>query len=355
MPAFCFMCGTALPIQSRFCRACGADLYPDGVGKNDHGAPRVEESNRGPLVVGFPAAASRSPTPPPPIVRPEDPPSSQIPPSNETAPAEPVAGSLGHRLLAFVIDVIVSLLIYTFFCFIAALAGGNATGVLPNPGYWLLGLVFYMTCASTLVHTTLGKAIFDLEVVSTRPNRRHPGPFLVFLRETLGRFICQFFFGAGYWTALGNPSRQSLGDKLARTRVIVRKRLTRQQKTGWGFALASGVLLLSCTSMILSGSAGTSKEGPRQSSASGESVGNAPQKYGLSDKLPAVLTIIMSRGGKDVSQGSGFLINGEGDAVTNVHVLREGDHGRAELGDGRTFGIASSMHSTRTTILQFFG
>ena len=54
---------------------------------------------------------------------------------------------------------------------------------------------------------------------------------------------------------------------------------------------------------------------------------------GISDKIPAVLTISVSRSERLVAQGSGFLISPEGESVTNVHVLREGDRAAVETED----------------------
>jgi len=56
---------------------------------------------------------------------------------------------------------------------------------------------------------------------------------------------------------------------------------------------------------------------------------------------PAVMTIYVYRGKDLYAQGSGFLIDDSGTAVTNVHVLKDGDRADVELGDGRKYHVLS--------------
>jgi S1-C subfamily serine protease len=57
--------------------------------------------------------------------------------------------------------------------------------------------------------------------------------------------------------------------------------------------------------------------------------------------MPAVMTINVYRRGQLQAQGSGFFIDTNGSAITNVHVLRDGDSAQVLLADGRKFPITS--------------
>jgi S1-C subfamily serine protease len=66
---------------------------------------------------------------------------------------------------------------------------------------------------------------------------------------------------------------------------------------------------------------------------------NAPSKWNVSDASKAVMTVHVYRGKDEYAQGSGFLIDDQGTAVSNVHVIGSGDRAEVELEDGRKFAV----------------
>jgi S1-C subfamily serine protease len=245
------------------------------------------------------------------------------------------------RGLAFLLDYIVVMFISVSSGFILALSGNAAiVSTLTEHArlYGYLLLVGYMTTAISIFHTTVGKALCNLKVISTIQGEEFPTVFPILLREAFGRFICSILFGWGYWAALGKPGKQAWSDEIANTRVIKAAALSRRAKILWAAVLTS-FLVIECWAWSLSTDTPSSATSGAPAIESPIGSGKPTGQAGYSEKLPAVLTIIMSKGGKDVSQGSGFLINQGGEAVTNVHVLRRGDKGRVELGDGRSFQV----------------
>jgi len=74
-----------------------------------------------------------------------------------------------------------------------------------------------------------------------------------------------------------------------------------------------------------------------------ESPSSEQNRFDYTKELPAILTIVMFKHRKPSVQGSGFLIDGTGLAVTNVHVLKGGDEGYAKLGNGQEFLIGDPI------------
>jgi len=59
----------------------------------------------------------------------------------------------------------------------------------------------------------------------------------------------------------------------------------------------------------------------------------------VNDSSKAVMPIPVYRGKLEYAQGSGFLIDGQGTGVSNVHVIGAGDRAEVELEDGRKFPV----------------
>lgn len=60
----------------------------------------------------------------------------------------------------------------------------------------------------------------------------------------------------------------------------------------------------------------------------------------ISRQIPGVITLVTyDRKNRELSQGSGFVLSGEGLAATNFHVLQDASRAEATLGDGRLYHV----------------
>ena len=195
---FCAHCGAANAAERRFCTSCGTPLEP------------------------FASAGPAPPTPVPPTAG---------PPVETAAPVSgPPLASLGDRLIAVLID---SLLIAPAFVvtgmWAAARWGGlTASGFSIEGGPALLaigatllaGFLYYWLCEG-FFGATLGKGIVGIAVRRTDGRRCDLAAALVrnFLRivDGLAAYL------VGFLIALFSPSRQRLGDHLAKTLVVQTK------------------------------------------------------------------------------------------------------------------------------------
>ncbi len=279
MPSYCIICGTQLPEVSRFCRKCGAAQYPDDLPVAEVPVVRVPP----PSVVEEPVAAAllhseiHSPS-----ELPEQAPNpgraenvelghdsqevpeaefaagSQIATSADTGEAaglvdlpEREPGDMTARLLAYLADLsVVYLLVFSVAAaagVIGAIVGRSSevvaavkTDVTP---LFLVCLVAYMSLAQAFYHTTVGKYIFRLEVISARPDRLYPHFGRILVRESVGRFVSCFFWGAGCWTAPRRPFKQAWSDQIAGTRVTTRSSThTLLRRAFIGFVLIAAVV-----------------------------------------------------------------------------------------------------------------
>lgn len=131
------------------------------------------------------------------------------------------------RFVAYVIDsLIVGVLLL-----VVRIPLGLVLGVLPNAvsgteilfSYTLSDVILYVVRAAYFIvltyHTgrTLGKRIMRLQVVSqgAMPSLKN-----IVYRETVGRFLCGFFFCAGYVVAGFDREKRGIHDMLSDTRVI---------------------------------------------------------------------------------------------------------------------------------------
>ena len=148
---------------------------------------------------------------------------SSVETKQETGLSLPVYGSLGHRFTAYFADLIVIYLIVIAAYFVSAifklpLSAGEGESQIVT----FVALFVYMIIAQTTYHTTIGKYIHGLEVCSQRPDKKYPSFLRIFVRETIGRVLSSFFWGAGYWLASKKPKRQAWSDEIAGTVVTTR-------------------------------------------------------------------------------------------------------------------------------------
>ena len=60
----------------------------------------------------------------------------------------------------------------------------------------------------------------------------------------------------------------------------------------------------------------------------------------ISRQIPGVITLVTyDRKNRELSQGSGFVLSGDGLAATNFHVLQDASRAEATLGDGRLYHV----------------
>jgi uncharacterized RDD family membrane protein YckC len=135
----------------------------------------------------------------------------------------PVFGSLGHRFTAYFADLIVIYLIVitvyiisTIFQLPLSASEGESQVVT------FVAIFVYMIIAQSAYHTTIGKYIHGLEVRSQQPDNKFPSFWRILLRETIGRVVSSFFWGAGYWLAIKKPKKQAWSDEIAGTVVTTR-------------------------------------------------------------------------------------------------------------------------------------
>lgn len=89
--------------------------------------------------------------------------------------------------------------------------------------YLYLGGVLYYILLTYYTGTTLGKKLMNLRVVSETGEKLTL--FNVIYRETIGRFLCSFFWGIGYIMAGIDGQKRGLHDMICGTRVIYEKRV----------------------------------------------------------------------------------------------------------------------------------
>ena len=89
--------------------------------------------------------------------------------------------------------------------------------------YLYLGGVLYYILLTYYTGTTLGKKLMNLRIVSETGEKLTL--FNVIYRETIGRFLCSFFWGIGYIMAGIDGQKRGLHDMICGTRVIYEKRV----------------------------------------------------------------------------------------------------------------------------------
>nr|WP_317379021.1 RDD family protein [uncultured Faecalimonas sp.] len=89
--------------------------------------------------------------------------------------------------------------------------------------YLYLGGVLYYILLTYYTGTTPGKRLMNLRVV--QEDGQKLTLFNVIYRETIGRFLCSFFWGIGYIMAGIDGQKRGLHDMICGTRVIYEKRV----------------------------------------------------------------------------------------------------------------------------------
>jgi len=219
-----------------------------------------------------------------------------------------------YRLLAALCDL---LIVTTFFLLWAWM---KSTG---GVGWWLFGTVLFVVVWMEVcwrLHGSPGKAMFNLGV-----NYRSRGT--VYMRELVGKAATWCTLGFGLLPIFLSKQR-ALHDYIANTdvsRIPNASGLVDGLRIGFA-AVAGGLVVLAVV-------------GERNSPSASPSTPVAPAKLNLGDSSKAVMTIHVFRGKDEYAQGSGFLIDDQGTAVSNVHVIGSGDSAEVELEDGRKFAV----------------
>jgi len=188
-------------------------------------------------------------------------------------------------------------------------------------GWWLFGILLFVVLWMEVcwrLRGSPGKAMFNLGV-----NYRSRGT--VYMRELLGK--------AATWCSLGiglllifSAKQRALHDYIAETDV---SRIP--NVTGLADVLRIGF------AAVLGGLVVLAYIGEKNSTPTTNA--SAPVKWNVGDSAKAVMTIHVYRGKDEYAQGSGFLIDSGGTAVSNVHVIGSGDRAEVELEDGRKFPV----------------
>ncbi len=135
----------------------------------------------------------------------------------------PIYATMGHRFTAYLVDfIIVYLIAIVVYVVFGALQMPLSEDEGDSKLVFFVTLMIYMVIAQSAYHTTVGKYVHGLEVSSERLDRKYPSIWRILLRETIGRVVSSFLWGAGYWTAIKKPKKQAWSDEIAHTVVTTR-------------------------------------------------------------------------------------------------------------------------------------
>lgn len=170
-----------------------------------------------------------------------------------------------------------------------------------SPGKWLLGLRV---------------------IVQNRP--------AFFFRETIGKLASVLTFGVGFLLVF-TRDRLAMHDYMANTSVVECGEPFKGSRATSIAALAALALLLAYRSTIA----------VRQNdSPAAESLQKEDFIQRVTKQMAAVGTVYtFGATGEAIGQGSAFVLNADGLAVTNVHVLEGAFRADCRLGDGRLFHV----------------
>jgi len=219
-----------------------------------------------------------------------------------------------YRLLAALCDLLIATTFFLLWGWMTH-ASGSVLG-------WLLCSVIFVVLwmeACWRLCGSPGKAMFNLGV-----SYRSRGT--VYLRELVGKAATWLTGGLGLLPIFSSQQR-ALHDYIANTdvsRIPNASGLVDAVRIGFA-AVVGGLVVLAFVG---------EKNSPSETASA-----PAPAKLNLGDSSKAVMTIHVFRGKDEYAQGSGFLIDGQGTAVSNVHVIGSGDRAEVELEDGRTFAV----------------
>jgi len=219
-----------------------------------------------------------------------------------------------YRLLAALCDLLIAT---TFFLIWWAMRQSGGVG------WWLLGIVVFVGAWMEIcwrLRGSPGKAMFNLGV-----SYRSRGT--VYLRELVGKAATWFTGGLGLLPIFSSQQR-ALHDYIANTdvsKIPNASGLVDVLRIGFA-AVVGGLVVLVFV-------------GEKNSPVTTTTAATAPAKWNVSDSSKAVMTIHVFRGKDEYAQGSGFLIDDQGTAVSNVHVIGGGDRAEVEREDGRKFAV----------------
>jgi len=219
-----------------------------------------------------------------------------------------------YRLLAALCDLLIATTLFLLWGWM------KSTGV----GWWFVGSVLFVVLWMEIcwrLRGSPGKAMFNLGV-----NYRSRGT--VYLRELVGKAATWLTGGLGLLPIFSSQQR-ALHDYIANTDVTKAPNasgLVDVLRIGFA-AVLGGLVVLAYVG---------EKNSPSNTS---QAATTAPVKWNVSDSSKAVMTVHVFRGKDEYAQGSGFLIDNQGTAVSNVHVIGSGDRAEVELEDGRKFAV----------------
>jgi uncharacterized RDD family membrane protein YckC len=152
-------------------------------------------------------------------------------------PAVGTKASIGLRLSAHFMDVVLFWLIFLIFSGLFGTAGG-VDGFLVGAFWAFIGYVIVLLWFLGK-GLTPGKLAVGEQVVN-QLNGQYPGFGRMVLREVIGKSVSGLFFGMGYLWAIWDKDNQTWHDKIARTVVIGRAagRTTLDLSGGWGQSCA---------------------------------------------------------------------------------------------------------------------
>jgi uncharacterized RDD family membrane protein YckC len=222
MSVYCLECGAKIPAVSRYCKSCGANQYPDETSALFSPQPSLSAC----LTVENDIATDPEANKLPPMDTTGVPPPPQ--PVPDLGNATEINADLGVRLLAYIADLVIVCFIYLCLVFTVALGETLSSSPSSYSNYLIessvisfyLIFIAYMIAALSIYHSTIGKYLFKLKVLSSKDGEKYPTFARILLRETLGRIGSSLFWGIGYWTA-GRYNNRAWSDRIADTKVVV--------------------------------------------------------------------------------------------------------------------------------------
>jgi uncharacterized RDD family membrane protein YckC len=142
-------------------------------------------------------------------------------------PAVGTKASLGLRLKAHIVDVVLFWVIFFIITGLFGVAGFGLFGDTGGLGGFFMGVFLAFIGYVVVLFWFLGKGLtpgkfFVGEQVVNQLNGNFPGLGRMLLREVLGKFISGLFGGIGYFWAIWDKDNQAWHDKIASTVVIRR-------------------------------------------------------------------------------------------------------------------------------------
>lgn len=182
----CINCNKDIPENSKFCRFCGEKVIKENEKKQIPTKEDIAKNSK--------------------------------PNSNEEIPIYK-AGSLINRVIAFIFDLIIVLLISFLILILFAMTGKIEDFITNSVFYVFLGTyIIYNSFSIWITGKTIGKKIFRLRVV----NKSYKDPRFIqaIFRESIGKFISAIIFGLGFFLVLVDKKSQALHDILTDTNVL---------------------------------------------------------------------------------------------------------------------------------------